>query len=325
MKARGVVFTAPEKVEVWDIEVPEPGPKDVLIKVLYSGVSIGTEGWILKDRYKGVTYPLVTGYQYCGVAERVGSEVQDIEEGELVFGRHSRLAGDVRPMWAGHVSQAVEEASRVTKVPARVLPEEAALGVMPAVPWHGIQLTGVNPGDLVMVIGLGLVGQFAAQLARTKGATVIASEVLEKRRALARECGTEIVLDPRTDDVGARVKAIKPGGADVIIDTSTNAEAVNASFEWARRDGRYCFQGYYSGLTPLDLFLPHVKQLTFYNPTDCEGIPTMFSYIDQGLIQIRPLITHYFEGEDAPHAYDLMLHSPQETVGIVLRWHQSRS
>ncbi len=319
MKARGVVFTGPEQVEVRDVDLPKPGPKDVLIKVLYSGVSIGTEGWILKNGYKGVTYPLVTGYQHCGVAEQVGAEVADFREGDLVYCGSSRVEG-IRPMWAGHVSYSVQDAAGLIKVPAKVLPEEAALGVMPAVPWHGIQMTGINPGDLVVVVGLGLVGQFAVQLARTKGATVIATEVLEKRRELARQCGAEFVLDPRTEDVDARVKAVKPAGADVIIDTSANASAVNASFEWIRRDGRYCLQGYYSGLTCLDLFLPHVKQMTFINPTGFEGIATMFDYIDRGLIQAKPLITHCFDGEDAAHAYDLMLRAPQETVGIVLRW-----
>ena len=320
MKARGVVFTAPYKVEVWDIEVPEPGPEDLLVRVLYSGISVGTEGWILKNGYKGVTYPLVTGYQHCGVVERVGSKVEGIREGELVFGSHGRLVGDVRSMWAGHLSHAVQAASQVIKVPEGVLPEEAALGIMPAVPWHGIQMTGIDPGDLVVVIGLGLVGQFACQLARTKGGTVIATDILEKRRNLAMECGTDIVLDPRKDDVNAQVKSVKEAGADVIIDTSANADAVNASFEWIRRDGRYCLQGYYSGMTPLDLFLPHVKQITFYNPTGYEGVPTMFSYIAKGSVQAKPLITHYIAAEEAPKAYDLMLNSPQEAVGMVLRW-----
>ncbi len=322
MKARGVVFTAREQVEVWDVEIPDPGPKDVLIRVLYSGVSIGTEGWILRDGYKGVTYPLVTGYQHCGVAEKVGAEVEGFKEGDLVYCGHSRLAGEVRSMWAGHVSYSVADAAQVIPVPSKVLPEEASLGVMPAVPWHGIQLTGINPGDLVVVVGLGLVGQFAVQLAKAQGATVIATEVLEMRRALAQKCGAEIVLDPRNDDVDARVKAIKPAGADVIIDTSANGDAVNASFDWIRRDGRYCLQGYYSGLTCLDLFLPHVKQMTFYNPTGFEGIPTMFDYIDRGLVKVKPLITHCFNGEDAPQAYDLMLNRPRETVGIVLAWHE---
>jgi len=225
--------------------------------------------------------------------------------------------------WLHDVSAIIPAEKRLDAARAlglEVLPEEAALGVMPAVPWHGIQMTGINPGDLVVVVGLGLVGQFAVQLARTKGATVIATEVLEKRRELARQCGAEFVLDPRTEDVDARVKAVKPAGADVIIDTSANASAVNASFEWIRRDGRYCLQGYYSGLTCLDLFLPHVKQMTFINPTGFEGIATMFDYIDRGLIQAKPLITHCFDGEDAAQAYNLMLRAPQETVGIVLRW-----
>lgn len=321
MKARGVVFTGPEQVEVWDLELPEVGSKDVLIQVLYSGVSIGTEGWILRDGYKGVTYPLVTGYQQCGRIERVGAAVEGYREGDLVYCGGTRLAGDRRAMWGGHSSYTVTAAAGLIPVPGKVLPEEAALGVMPAVPWHGIQMTGINAGDLVVVIGLGLVGQFAVQLAGTQGAAVIASEVLENRRALATRCGAEMVLDPRRDDVGAAVRAIKPEGADVIIDTSANADAVNASFAWIKRDGRYCLQGYYSGLTCLDLFLPHVQQTTFINPTGFEDIPRMFSYIDRGLIQVKPLITHCFAGEDAPQAYDLMLRAPQETVGIVLRWH----
>ena len=320
MKARGVVFTASEKVEVWDVDLPDPGPKDVVIKVLYSGVSTGTEGWILKNGYKGVTYPLVTGYQQCGVLEKVGSEVEGYQEGDLVYCGGSRLAGGLRAMWGGHTSRSVTAASGLIPVPGNVRPEEASLGVMPAVPWHGIQMTGIDPGDLVVVVGLGLVGQFAVQLARTKGATVIATDVLPNRCALAEQCGAEIVMNPRAEDVDQRVKGIKSDGADVIIDTSGNGNAVNASFDWIRRDGRYCLQGYYSGLTCLDLFLPHVKQMTFFNPTSFEDIPTMFSYIDRGLIKVKPLITHCFEGEDAAQAYDMMLHSPQEALGIVLRW-----
>jgi len=321
MKPKGIVFTEPEKVEVWDIELPEPGPEDVVIRVLYSGVSMGTEGWILRNLYKGVTYPLVTGYQLCGIVAKAGPEAGAIREGSLVFARHTRLAGDrVRAMWAGHVSHAVVAASDVYEVPSGVSPAAASLAVMPAVPWHGIQLTGVDPGDLVVVVGMGQVGQYAAQLARAKGAKVIAVEVLEERRRLAAEISADIALNPLKDDVVECVKAEKEGGADVIIDTSANAEAVNASFEWIRPNGRYCLQGYYPGLTHLDLFTPHVKQLTFYNPTDCEGIDTMLSLMAEGQLNVESLITHRFEASDAPRAYELMLSRPQDAVAMVLHW-----
>ena len=54
MKAKGVVFTAPESVEVWDLDIPEPGPEEVLVRVTHSGISMGTEGWILKNK---ASYP----------------------------------------------------------------------------------------------------------------------------------------------------------------------------------------------------------------------------------------------------------------------------
>lgn len=321
MKARGVVFAAQEKVEVWDIEIPEPGPDDVLIRTLYSGISIGTEGWILKNAYWRVTYPLVTGYQLCGVVESVGANVASFRPGETVFTRFTRLAGDkIRPMWAGHVSHAVTDAKSVYKVPAGVHPAHASMAVMPAVPWHGIQLTGINPGDLVVVVGAGQVGQYAAQLARTKGAKVICVEVLADRLALAAKHSADIALNPTVDDVAARVKAEKEDGADVIIDTSANAKAVNASFEWGRQGARYCLQGYYPGETCLDLFWPHVKQYTFYNPTDCEGIDTMLQYMADGKVDVGALITHTFAAEEAPKAYDIAIHRPQEAVAMVLKW-----
>ena len=323
MKARGVVFPAANQVEVWDIEIPEPGPDEVLVRVLYSGISIGTEGWILKNEYKGVTYPLVTGYQYGGVIESLGSAVSGLAKGDLVFGRHTKLLGDITPMSAGHVSRAVTPAKDLVKVPKGVGADEASLGVMPGVPWRGIQETGINEGDLVVVIGLGLVGQFACQLLRIKGARVIAVEPLPLRRELARRFGTEVVLDPAVDDIEARIRAEKPEGADVITDTSANAKAVNASFEWIRPRGRYCFQGYYAGLTCLDLYTPHVKQLRFFNPTNYEAPELMFKYATEGRLNIKGLITHRFSAEDAPKAYKLMIESPSEALGIVLDWTKS--
>jgi 3-hydroxyethyl bacteriochlorophyllide a dehydrogenase len=320
MKAKGVVFTAPQEVDVWDIEIPEPGPEDVFIRVLYSGISVGTEGWNLLGKYKGVTYPLVTGYQHCGLVEQVGSAVTGFEEGQLVFSRHSRLLGDIRPMWAGHVSHATVSADQVIPVPDGVKAEEASLGVMPGVPWRGIQMTRIFNGDLVVVIGLGLVGQCAAQLARIQGAKVIALDILEKRLTIAAGHSADITLNPRTDDVEGCIRAEKEAGADVIIDTSANQEVLNQSFEWIRRGGRYCLQGYYPDMTCLDLYLPHVKQLTFYNPTNCEGIDTMFSFIAQGMLDIGSLITHHFEAQDAPEAFRLMIQQPEEVLAMVLHW-----
>jgi 2-desacetyl-2-hydroxyethyl bacteriochlorophyllide A dehydrogenase len=98
LKAKGVVFTAPERVEVLEVEVPEPTPNDVVIRVLYSGISIGTERWILTNKYKGVSYPLVSGYQFCGIVEEIGSNVTTLRKGDVVFARHSRILENIRPM-----------------------------------------------------------------------------------------------------------------------------------------------------------------------------------------------------------------------------------
>ena len=240
----------------------------------------------------------------------------------MVFLRHTKLEDPrLKPMWAGHVSKAVADYRQVLKVPEGVSPEEASLLVMPAVPWHGIKVMGgVRPGELVVVIGQGLIGQMAAQLCRMLGAKVIATEVLERRLELSARHSADLALNPSKEDVAAKVRELKPEGADVVIDTSANPEAINQSFEYIRKGGRYCFQGYYPGLTSLDLFLPHVKELVFYFPTDCEGLDHMLTLLKERKIQISPLITHRFHYREAPEAYRLMMEEPGEAVAMVLLW-----
>lgn len=63
-----------------------------------------------------------------------------------------------------------------------------------------------------------------------------------------------------------------------------------------------------------------MKQLTFYNPTNCEAIDLMLQYAAEGKINIRGLITHTFDAEQAPDAYRLLVEKPQEALGMVLKW-----
>jgi len=323
LTAQAVIFPAKEQVALDEIKLPEPGPEDVVVETEYSGISNGTEGWILTARYKDTRFPLVTGYQKVGVISHVGSEVKCFREGQRVFLRSTKVAQDINGMWYGHTSRSVQDWRQLIPVPPQADPASASLLVMPAVGYHGAgELVNVRPGELVVVLGQGLIGQFAAQVCKQRGCTVITVEPLPERRRLSAELAADHALDPKTDDVGEVVRSIKPDGADVIIDTSAVADAINQSFLWMRQGCRYCFQAYYPDFTPIDMFWPHVREMVAYHPTNVteEGMRLMMMWIAEGRCQVRPLISHLRPWSDAPELFLMMIRRPQDCLGMVLDW-----
>src|SRR5262245_43474844 len=112
MKAPAVVFVAPRRVEIREMELPEPGPDQVGVRTAYSGVSQGTERWALTGRYyrfdsdPSSAYPCSPGYQAAGIVDVVGSEVSDLRVGDHVFLTGTRFTDPAHrypgPMAASH-------------------------------------------------------------------------------------------------------------------------------------------------------------------------------------------------------------------------------
>src|SRR5580700_2661513 len=95
MKAYGAVATAPWRVEYLPVEVPDPGPEDVVVEVTHSWISNGTEGSFVRgERIAGDTprhetdpipFPHIPGYQKVGIVESVGADVSRVKPGDTVF------------------------------------------------------------------------------------------------------------------------------------------------------------------------------------------------------------------------------------------------
>jgi 3-hydroxyethyl bacteriochlorophyllide a dehydrogenase len=324
VRAQAIIFVEERQARLDEIELPGLGEGQVLVRTLFSGISIGTEGWIFSKRYKNVQFPLVTGYQKTGVVERVGPGVASVAVGDTVFLRSTRIATQINSMWGGHTSYSVEDEASLIPVPEGADPMDASMLVMCAVGYHGAaEVMPIRAGELVVVIGQGLIGQYAAQVSRLRGATVIATDVVDQRLEYSATYSADHIANPKRDDIGALVRQTKPEGADAIIDTSASETAINASFQWLKqRGGRYCFQGYYPELTCLDLFTPHAREITFYNPTNLtpEGMWECMRLLAEDKLVVGPLITHTAAPEAAPRLYDLMMQSPAECLAMVIDW-----
>jgi len=330
IKCKAIVFEAPRKVVVREIELPKPKDDEIVIRTIYSGISCGTEGWVLKDMYDDIffgraKFPLVPGYQKTGIVEQVGKDVKGLNEGDHIVYRGTRIKTEgLECLWGGHTSMSVTNYKvQVFKVPEYVDMAAASFWILPSVAYLGaVEYCGVKAGDLVVVMGQGLVGQFSAQICKIIGATVITTDLIEQRREISTRCGADYSVDPMKENVNELVRSIKEGGADLIIDTTANDNAINESFKWMKFYGKYCFQAWYPEKVALDLTLPHCYRISMYNPVDISETSNMkaVEFYKENKLNVSPLITHNKPYTQAPELYQLMLEQPENVLGMAINW-----
>ncbi len=230
---QSVIYTQtgdPEVLQLVERDTPAPAPGEVRVRIVVSGVN--PTDW--KSRRgsgpgEATPFPEVTPNQDgAGVVDAIGDGVGDLSVGDRVW---VFLAGHERPTGT---------AQEFTNLPAnRVvrLPEEISFDVgVPAMTAHRALTVaedgpdrlhpGALDGQVVLVAGgAGAVGHAAIQLARWAGATVITTISGPAKAALATAAGAHHVVNYRDADAAAAIKAIAPGGVDVIVELAVTANA----------------------------------------------------------------------------------------------------
>lgn len=337
MKAPAVVFVEPGRVEIQEVELAEPGPDQVGVRTAFSGVSQGTERWALTGRYNRFSvdpsafYPCSPGYQAAGIVDAVGSKVTDLKVGDHVFLPGTRFLDPSHkypgPCKASHSGYLVASRSEVTCVAPGVDLAAASLYHMAGVSRHGVRLTKVQPGELVVVIGLGMIGQMSAQAARRAGARVVATDLIPLRVEAAAKHSADRVVDAGGGNLEDVVREEAPDGADVVIDTTGNARIFDRCLGLIRREGRIAMQGYYPDPITIDFHPTHLVRPTVTFPCgwDDEFNGELADDMAAGRIAIEPLITHRVPYRDAGSAYALVLEHPERSLGMVLAWDEERT
>ena len=339
MESKAIVFAGIRQVEVWDdVEIPPPGPGEVLVRTELTGISVGTDGWMILGQYPGSQerYPFISGYQRVGIVEYAGSEARDLKVGDRVFvgtglRGGTRLGPDDRFAGRGGAYTAYgccrQEAA--IKIPEGVASEDAALVALVAVPMVGRNLTGVAPGDLVVVLGQGMIGQMAAQLCRIRGARTIGVDILDKRVELSRKFSADIAVNSATADLVEVVHQAQEAGADVVFDCTGRSDLFGLCTDIVRgecneyaKPGRLCMQGFFPEPIPVDFAAAHRRRLTLTFPCgfDVSGTREALRLMSEGRLEIQSLVSHVWDVDQAPEAYSLMLEKPNDVMGMYVRW-----
>ncbi len=265
---RGVIKTGrgPGLVEVREVPEPSPGPGEVLIEVAAAAIC-GSDLHILKDEHP-YWPPVILGHEFAGTVRAVGDGVTGYAPGDRVVsetstgscGRcflcrsgnrqiceHKRAPGiGINGAFASHV---VMPAALLHQVPDGLPLREAALCEPTAIAVHAvIERARVQPGEVVVITGPGPIGLLCLQVARAAGAgmTVVSGAPSDAalRLPVGREVGADVTVNVRDEDLVERVMALTAGkGADVAIETSGAAPAIEILPRLVRRLGRICAVG----------------------------------------------------------------------------------
>lgn len=319
---KALVLREPFKISVEDCPIPVIGDSDVLVKVLSCGIC-GTDVHILRGEHI-VKFPVIPGHEFSGEIVEIGSRAANVAVGDLVtvdpnivdgtcfFCRRGEihlcehLSATGVNYDGGFAEFCRVPAVQAYKIPSGVSPEEAAMVEPLACCLHGIDRVGPIMGRSVILLGAGSIGLLMLQLLKASGAfPIIVSEPDARKSRLAAEFGADIVLDPKSDDLTARVSQITKVGADIVVDCAGTLETSEITIKIARRGGTVMQFGVVSPdkvarISPYEIYYKELTVLgSFVNPfTHSRAIDLIASR----RIDVKPLITHRFALSDAESA-----------------------
>lgn len=260
---RALVKTAegPGNLELREVPVPQIGADEALIRVRACGIC-GSDLKIQDDQHP-YTPPVVIGHEFAGEIAEIGAGVSGWQVGDRVVSeQHIGACGHCRQCLTGNAFACSAKRApgyftdgaftEFIKVPAWLLhriPEklsfvEAAFTEPSAVAAHGmLDRTGINPEDVVVILGCGPIGLVAAKMAQEEGASKVIVTGIDRdeiaRLPKGREIGIDHVVNVMKEDLAGLVNDLTHGeGADVVIELSGALPAINQAFQLARRLGR---------------------------------------------------------------------------------------
>jgi NADPH2:quinone reductase len=311
-------FGDADKLTYEDVPMPEPQPGQVRVKVQAIGLNFADiyqrRGWYPVPR------PFAPGTEFAGIVDKVGAGVTDFKAGDRVGtpgGGHA------------YAEYALAPAAQVAQLPAGVSAEQAAALLEQGLTAHYLAVSTypLKPGDTALVhAAAGGVGQLLVQIAKMRGARVIATVSTEAKAQVARGCGADEVILYTQQDFEAEVKRLTGGrGLEVVYD-SVGQDTFEKSLNCLKPRGFMVLYGQSSGrVAPQDPQILNRKgSLYLTRPTMGHYLLTreeflgrtndLFGWMDSGALKVR--IDQTFPLAQAAAAQTYM--EERRTLGKVL-------
>jgi predicted dehydrogenase/threonine dehydrogenase-like Zn-dependent dehydrogenase len=332
-----LISSGTETASIHEDIIKEVAENPSQLRKVWDGVkSMGPIATIAEVRAKFKEYATL-GYAGAGVISELHPSVTEFAAGDRVaYGGEG----------TGHGQTILASRNLIVRVPDEVPFQHACFTTLGAIALNSVRISEVGVGDVVAVIGLGLVGQLVAQLARLQGARVIGIDLRSHRVELARKLGVDHGLDG-TGSIPDAVSAITNGlGADCVIvaAASKSAAPCELALQICRDRGSIVIVGAVEMQFPWsEMYMKEIRVLMSraygpgsYDPeyevrghdypiayvrwTEKRNMEEFLRLVALGRIDIQSLITHEFSLEDAPQAYRTVMDPASSSLGVLLRY-----
>jgi propanol-preferring alcohol dehydrogenase len=281
MKA-AVVPELGKPLAIEQVPVPTPGPGQVLVKVIATGVCHtdlhAAEGdWPVKP-----SPPFIPGHEGAGIVAAIGPGVTQLKEGDPVgIAWLHDACGSCEHCLTGwetlcetqndsgysvngsFAEYAIGAADYVGRLPDRVdFAAMAPILCAGVTTYKGIKETEARPGEWIAISGIGGLGHVAIQYAKAMGLHVVALDVTEDKLALARSLGAELAINARHPDAAAQVVKQTGGGAHGVLVTAVSPPAFSQALQLVRRKGTVSLVGLPPGDFATPIFDVVLKRIT---------------------------------------------------------------
>lgn len=296
---KALVFEAPERAVIAELQPPRYGPDEVLVRSRSVGIC-HSDFELYEGRYIiPVHYPVIPGHEWCGEVAEVGRDVRGIKPGDRVVGE-CVVGPEGRDHFGFSIDGANAELFRTRAEWLHVLPDELTDTAGALVEPFSVAYSAtcaaerLDPSDRVAVIGGGPIGLLCVAAASAYNAAVTLIEPQQHRRAFGLDLGAAQALDPGSDDFSDAVAQLTAGrGFDVVLEAAGAPAAMASALELAAHSARVVFVGISIGNSAsADLGLIQSKALRIRGIIGSAGLwPRTIRFLASGVIDPTAIVT----------------------------------
>lgn len=331
-----------EDVRIDDIERPEPGARDAVVRVSHCGICGSDVGYVkIGGMQRATESPMALGHELSGVVTRVGAQVTHIAPGSRVVmnpGAGPNIVGSGDPEAGGFCSEVlarnVVDHPVLLPIPEDLPSDQAALAEPLGVGMQAANQADVSPGALVVVFGAGCVGMMAMVTLKYRGFDDVAIvDTSDTRLAIAAKLGADLTLNPQHDDVWARLReahgtallleSFECTGSDAYIECTGSQQVLHDIMNQSRPGAHISIPALHREIFPMSLMTVLMKQLQIRGsmeyPEDFGETVELLSHVD-----LSPIITHKFGLEEFDAALALA-RDPNAAGKVMIEFEETRA
>lgn len=347
---KAIVLEGPNEFSIKEVNIPSLGPEEVLCKIKVVAICGSDPGIIRGDSF-GVfpkSYPFIAGHEWAGEVVALGSDVHEFKNGDRVAGEAHKGCGYCSNCKSGRYNECLNygigeyahqhyghntngaysqyqkySIRSLSHLPDNLSYEEGAMCDTSSVALHALELSGVEAGSTIAVIGPGPVGLCVMRLAKILGAAKVIVVGRGARLEAAKRFGADVVVDINAvEDVPGAVRSLTGGvGVYAAIECSGAKGTWNQCVMMVRKGGKVVLVGLpkKESMEELPLKYTAMNEIAIYgsraNPNTTTKIIALMS---SGRLNVKDFITHRFGIDNFAEALETFVTRKDNAIKVVI-------